>query len=42
VRAFLGPVRNSLVAAEPFTQVWPLGGPWRPAPAVIGRGGDSV
>jgi len=25
---FLGPVRESLVAGEPFTSVWPAGGPW--------------
>lgn len=31
VRAFLGPVRESLIRVEPFTQAWPAGGPWRPA-----------
>jgi len=27
---FLGPVRDTLIAREPFTQAWPLGGPWQP------------
>ena len=31
VRNFLGPVRDSLVRNEPFTQVWFKGGPWRSA-----------
>ncbi len=42
VRAFLGPIRESLVTDEPFAQTWPARGPWRPAPAVIRRGGDNV
>jgi hypothetical protein len=25
---FLGPVRDSIVAAQPFAQTWPPGGPW--------------
>lgn len=27
---FLGPVRESIVAREPFASVWPAGGPWSP------------
>lgn len=27
---FLGPVRDSIVAGEPFASSWPSGGPWRP------------
>lgn len=42
VRAFLGPIRESLATGEPFTQAWPAGGPWRPAASLIGRGGDDV
>lgn len=30
VRAFLGPIRESLIRDDPFTQVWRAGGPWRP------------
>jgi hypothetical protein len=26
--AFLGPVRDSIVATAPFVQTWPRGGPW--------------
>lgn len=26
---FLGPVRESIVAGEPFAQTWPPGGPWQ-------------
>ena len=29
VRAFLGPVRESIVAGGAFERVWPAGGPWR-------------
>ena len=29
LRRFLGPVCDSLIAGNPFTQVWPAGGPWR-------------
>jgi predicted nucleotidyltransferase component of viral defense system len=29
VAQFLGPVRDSLVAVEPFERSWPAGGPWR-------------
>lgn len=28
---FLGPVRESIVAGEPFAQSWPPGGPWMPS-----------
>jgi predicted nucleotidyltransferase component of viral defense system len=31
VRAFLGPVRESIVGKEPFEMQWPAGGPWRVA-----------
>jgi len=31
IRAFLGPVRESMIAGEPFAQTWPPGGPWKPA-----------
>ena len=30
VRAFLGPVRESIVAGIPFNMQWPAGGPWQP------------
>jgi len=30
VRDFLGPVRKSIVAGEPFLRHWPAEGPWRP------------
>ncbi|MDP3938113.1 MAG: nucleotidyl transferase AbiEii/AbiGii toxin family protein [Deltaproteobacteria bacterium] len=26
---FLGPVRESIVAGEPFASIWPAGGPWQ-------------
>ena len=29
IRAFLGPVRESIVASAPFDREWPAGGPWR-------------
>jgi hypothetical protein len=29
ITSFLGPVRESIVATEPFARTWPLGGPWR-------------
>mgnify|MGYP003730678881 CR=1 FL=1 len=29
--AFLGPVRNSIVATAPSVQTWPPGGPWKPS-----------
>jgi hypothetical protein len=29
---FLGPVRDSIVGAEAFTQTWPPGGPWTSTP----------
>ena len=29
ITSFLGPVRESIVATEPFAQTWPPGGPWR-------------
>ena len=36
---FLGPVCDSLIDGDPFSRVWPAGGPWRPAlPA--GPGGE--
>jgi len=34
VRAFLGPVRETLVRGEAFTQTWPAGGPWVPEPRI--------
>lgn len=30
IHSFIGPVRDSLVRAEPFTWIWPAGGPWQP------------
>ena len=30
LRRFLGPVCDSLIEENPFTQVWLAGGPWRP------------
>lgn len=29
IRAFLGPIRDSIVAGSPFTMRWEVGGPWR-------------
>ena len=29
LQRFLGPVCDSLIAENPFTQAWPAGGPWR-------------
>jgi hypothetical protein len=31
--AFLGPVRDSIVANETFAQTWPAGGPWKEGPS---------
>lgn len=28
IQSFLGPVRNSILAGEPFSMYWPPGGPW--------------
>ena len=35
LRRFLGPVCDSLIEGSPFTQTWPVGGPW--LPGVQGR-----
>jgi hypothetical protein len=37
VRAFLGPVRASLVRGEEFARRWPEGGPWRAVRSEIGE-----
>jgi len=37
IRAFLGPVRESLVSGKPFESEWPAGGPWKGAGARAGR-----
>lgn len=38
VREFLAVIRESLVEDEPFTRVWPAGGPWQPnSPRIGGR-----
>ena len=39
---FLGPVCDSLIEGTPFTQVWPVGGPWRQGIEMWtgGEGGD--
>jgi hypothetical protein len=42
VRAFLGPIRQTLVQGEPFTWVWPAGGPWQPGASRVGRGEADV
>jgi len=36
VRAFLGPIRESLAAGEPFTSTWPVGGPWARGSRIAG------
>lgn len=41
VRAFLGPVRESLIRGEAFTRTWPAGGPWQAEPRVRGEGQDG-
>jgi len=41
IRSFLGPVCDSLITGEPFTLVWPAGGPWQPG-AYREEGGDRV
>lgn len=42
LRSFLGPVCDGLIGGEPFTRIWPAGGPWRPATyAAAGRQGDG-
>lgn len=30
LRSFIGPVCDSLTSGEPFTRIWPAGGPWQP------------
>lgn len=42
VRAFLGPVRESLIRDDPFTQVWRAGGPWRPEAHRIPGGTSGI
>lgn len=42
VRAFLGPVRESLIRNRPFTWVWPAGGPWPPSASLIADGQSDV
>ncbi|MDP9203120.1 MAG: nucleotidyl transferase AbiEii/AbiGii toxin family protein [Gemmatimonadota bacterium] len=42
VRALLGPVRDSLVQNEPFTKVWPRGGPWGTGATRIPDGATHV
>ena len=39
LRRFLGPVCDSLIVESPFTQAWPVGGPWRPG--IQARMGDE-
>jgi hypothetical protein len=41
VRAFLGPVRESLVQGEAFTRTWPANGPWQAGTAIRGGGRDG-
>lgn len=41
VRAFLGPVRESLVHGGPFTQTWRAGGPWVARPRSRQEGQDG-
>jgi hypothetical protein len=31
ITSFLGPVRDSIVATEPFAQTWPPSGAWKPS-----------
>ena len=36
---FLSPICDSLIADQPFTQIWPAGGPWQPG--LHARTGDE-
>ena len=40
LRNFLGPVCDSLIEENAFTQVWPSGGPWRPG--ILARTGGGA
>lgn len=42
MRRFLGPVCDSLIEGKPFTQAWPIGGPWTPGTYVRGEGDNDV
>jgi hypothetical protein len=42
VRRFLGPVCDSLIGGQPFTVVWPTGGPWQPGQYQGGGGEGDV
>jgi hypothetical protein len=42
VRAFLSPIRESLLRDEPFTQAWSAGGPWQPRGQRIPGGAGGV
>jgi len=41
VRAFLGPVRESLIRGEAFTRTWPAGGPWQAGAPIRAEGRDG-
>jgi hypothetical protein len=42
IRAFLGPIRESLVRDEPFPRTWPARGPWLSAGARIAGGANGI
>ena len=39
LRRFLGPLCDSLIEETPFTQAWPVGGPWRRGVQALVGGG---
>lgn len=41
VAALLGPVRESILAGDPFEMHWDAGGPWQAAPPTVGDAGDA-
>ena len=40
IQSFLGPVRDSILAGQPFEMHWPAGGPWRSYSASAERSGE--
>ena len=41
LRRFLGPACDSLIEERPFTQAWPVGGPWQPGIQTPTEGGGG-
>ena len=40
IQSFLGPIRRSILAGQPFGMHWPAGGPWRSYSASAERSGE--